>query len=211
LRFLVFVEGKTEHQVIGAFMRAWLNGKLEQNVGVQTVNLKGRGAFQTKIAGRVDYHLKQDRHGDIIGAVGLLDLYGGAEFPPNKTTASERYEWGVQHYEDIVGHRQFRMFFAVHETEAWLLSDPSIFPHGVQDRVQRNCSSHPEHVNFDKPPAKWLNEFYLSATNKAYKKVTDGKNLFARLDAKVVYGKCPYFKRVLDEMLDLARKALKEN
>jgi len=40
-----------------------------------------------------------------------------------------------------------------------------------------------------------------------YKKVTDGKDLFARLDPAIAINKCPYLKTMLEEMLTLAKAA----
>ncbi len=41
----------------------------------------------------------------------------------------------------------------------------------------------------------------------SYKKIVDGKALFANLDPNTVYDKCPKFKELLDEMLNLAQSA----
>jgi len=36
--------------------------------------------------------------------------------------------WGKKYFEEeIVNHPKYKHFFAVHETEAWLLSDTSLF------------------------------------------------------------------------------------
>jgi len=211
LRFLLFVEGKSEHKAIADFLRKWLNAKVGQNIGLQTVNLKGSGAFGRKILGKVSYHLGRDSKGEIVAAVGLLDLYGGADYPETKTSVQERYEWAVKHYEETVDDDRFRMFFAVHETEAWLLAEPGIFPQTVQGRIRKAWSQRPESVNFDHPPSDRLNDVYLSETRRAYRKVTDGTRLLGKLSPETVYERCPHFKCMLDTLLDLAKKALKEN
>ena len=43
---------------------------------------------------------------------------------------------------------KFRLFFAVHEFEAWLLSQPDIFPREIKNALQ-NRIAQPEQVNFD--------------------------------------------------------------
>jgi len=65
----------------------------------------------------------------------------------------------------------------------------------------------PEQVNFDEPPAKLLSALYNRRLKQDYKKVTDGKDLFARLDPAVAVNKCPHLKAMLEEMLTLARAA----
>ena len=66
----------------------------------------------------------------------------------------------------------------------------------------------PETVNFDEPPVDLLNRLYEEATGRSYKKVTYGGELFRKLDPKVVREKCPYFRQLADDLLELARKAL---
>jgi hypothetical protein len=64
---------------------------------------------------------------DIIGVIALLDLYDPTFYPKDKTTALERYHWAKEELERQVGHPKFRQFFAIHEVEAWLLSEPNLF------------------------------------------------------------------------------------
>ncbi len=207
MRFFLFAEGRTEQMGLGDFLARWLNARLSQPVGVRVVKLGGSGEFRKSIARRVDFHLRRDTRAEVIAAVGLLDLYEGAAYPPDRTTAEDRYEWGVRHYEGLVGNDGFRMFFAVHETEAWFLSDPGIFPSVVGEGVRRECATAPEAVDFDDPPAQRLRGVYRRALRKEYRKVVDGVRLFRKLDPRVAYDKCPYLGRMLDEMLRLAREA----
>jgi hypothetical protein len=74
-------------------------------------------------------HLEGPASQDIWEATGLLGL--GPTIFPEGLSASRRYEWGTDKIERDVGHRKFRMFFAVHEIEAWILSQPAILPAGV--------------------------------------------------------------------------------
>ena len=98
------------------------------------------------------------------------------------------------------------MFLAVHELEAWLLSDPGIFPAAVCQRL-KNDHREPEKVNFDRPPSKYLKELYLSSGKTGYKKTTEGKKLFSRLNPDLAHGECPHLAQMLDEMLRLAKEA----
>lgn len=138
--------------------------------------------------------------------IGLLDLYGPQFYPGHLTSASEKYEWAVRHIQREVGRDDFRMFFAVHEYEAWLLSEPTILPAQVRSAIPGRAEQ-PETVNFDEPPAKLLDRIYKARLKRTYKKTTYGKDLFARLDPAVAVQKCPYLKSMLEELLRLAKAA----
>ncbi len=151
-------------------------------------------------------HLEGPKQTEILAVIGLMDLYGPAFYPGHLSTADERHRWAKEHFEKQVGHDRFRMFFAVHEFEAWLLSHPEIFPRDIQN-LMRGKFGQPEKINFDQPPAKRLNQIYQQATRKNYKKTTYGKQLFAQLDPSIAVKKCPYLKAMLEEMLSLAKSA----
>ena len=74
-------------------------------------------------------------------------------------TASERYKWAKKDIENKIEESRFRQFFAVHETEAWLLSDPKIFPKNIRDAFPGKVQN-PETVNFNEPPSKLLEKLY---------------------------------------------------
>jgi hypothetical protein len=141
---------------------------------------------------------------EIVAVISLMDLSGPTVYPEVKTSALERYEWAKEEMERQVSHPQFRQFFAVHETEAWLLSSPAIFPMEVRKGIS---ARRPERVNFDEPPAKLLDRLYRRELKRHYKKVTGGRELFDRLSPSVAYEKCNYLKLMLDEMLVLAKEA----
>jgi hypothetical protein len=120
--------------------------------------------------------------------------------------AEARIAWATRRFESAVGHEGFRMFFAVHEIEACLLSDPRVFPREVASALLAG-GGRPEAVDFERPPAKLLDELYRTKLKTRYKKVTYGPSLFGKLDPEVAYGRCPNLKRMLDTMLELARRA----
>jgi hypothetical protein len=210
MRFILLVEGRTEHRVIGDFLGRWLNPQLRKRVGMDVVNLKNFGAFKNKAAERARDYLGGGEGRHVIAVIGLLDLYGPDRsdfYPLNKQSADERYDWGVAYFEQQVDNpSRFRMFFAVHELEAWLLSQPSVLPREVAERVARDRRD-PEKVNFNRPPAKMLRESYTQELHREYKKTVDGPRLFAQLDPETARQRCPHLKRLLDDMLALAKKA----
>jgi len=206
MRFTLFVEGHTENKAIPSFLKRWLDPKLSNPVGIKTVRFEGWPELVKDSPTKANLYLSQ---GNVIAVIALLDLYGSTIYPSNKNTATERYTWAKQYLEGKVGQHNFFQFFAVHEVEAWLLSDPSIFPTSIRPTVQK-ISKSPENVNNVRPPAKRLNEIYSKQINKRYKKVTYGKDLFSKLDPSVAYDNCPYLKELLDAMLKLAKDASEE-
>ncbi len=94
--------------------------------------------------------------------------------------ADERYDWAKREIERKVGNPKFRAFFSVHEVEAWLLSEPELFPAEVRNAFSGKITQ-PESVNFDEPPAKLLKRLYRDKLHNDYKKIVNGKDLFDRL------------------------------
>lgn len=200
------VEGRTERDSAAAFLKRWLDPQLREPVGIQTVSFDGYADLVRKMPTKAQMHLRGPKQREIVAVYGLLDLYGPTFYPADKTTAEERFAWGKEFFENEVSDPRFRVSFAVHEFEAWLLSQPEIFPVDVRQALSP-ASQHPEQVNFNRPPAKLLEQIYLQKTNRGYKKTTYGKQLFAKLDPIIATSKCPYLKLLLEEMLDLCRKA----
>ena len=189
-----------------SFLKDWLDPQLTQAAGIKVVNFHGNSQLVRKIVGKAQDYLDSPEAGEIIGVIGLLDLYGLDIFPPKLTTVKERHDWGVRHFEDQVKHARFRMFFAVHEFEAWILAQPDVLPRSVRDALPQTATI-PETIDFDEPPAKLLSKTYLRYTQKTYKKTTYGKQLFGKLDPNVVVAKCPYLRAMLGELLNMARAA----
>lgn len=206
MKFVLFVEGHTEQKVLPGFLKRWLDPQLSQPVRIKIVRFEGWRDYVEEIAKKAGLNLSGKAGADVIAGIGLLDLYGPTFYPAGASTAHQRYRWAKTHIESAVNHPNFRQHFAVHETEAWLLSDPSILPGPVAAALPPNCAQ-PETVNFYEPPAKLLDRLYRQRLTKPYKKVTDGANLFQAIAPAVAYGRCPYLRQLLDGMLTLARTA----
>ena len=203
MKLVLFVEGRTEKKVLGDFLKSWLDPRLSRPVGIKIVRSEGWSDYYDEIATRVSLNLSGKAGADVVAGIGLLDLFGPTFYPSHIRTADERYAWGKQHLEQRVGHPKFRQHFAVHETEAWLLAHPDL---PVKAALPGKCA-HPERVNFDEPPARLLTRLYRDKLRRPYKKVIDGSNLFQTLAPDPVTERCPYLKRMLEEMLALARDA----
>lgn len=142
-------------------------------------------------ASKTHWHLSNSpERGGVIAVIALLDLYGPTFYPGDKAAASERQAWVKAHMERMVGHSNFRQHFAAHETEARLLSEPDIFPKGVQEALEDKYPA-PEKVNSHNHPAKVLNELYKTRLKRSYRKTADGRDLFRKLDPRTAYAKCP--------------------
>lgn len=206
MKFVLFVEGRTEKKALPEFLKRWLDARLPRKIGIKVVRFEGWSDYHDEIAKKVELHLSGKTGADSIAGIGLLDLYGPTFYPDNKVTAAERYTWGKEYLEERVGHIRFRQHFAVHETEAWLLADPGILPSAVAKALPGKCAQ-PESVNFHEPPAKLLERLYREKLRKPYKKRIDGETLFANLSPDVAHAKCPYLQLLLKDMLSLAQQA----
>ena len=205
MNFVLFCEGPTEQGALPEFLRRWLNSKLTERVGVQPVLFSGWAEMVKDSPVKARLHLSNPK---VIAVVALLDLYGPTFYPSDRSTVDERFEWARAHLEKKVGDVRFRQYFAVHEVEAWLLSQPELLPAPVCRKLLPKATTQPETVNFNEPPAALLNRLYQEATGRGYKKRTFGAELFRKLDPEVVRDKCPYFRKLADDLVELAKQAI---
>jgi hypothetical protein len=203
VKFVLFVEGYTEKKALPAFLKRWLDPQLPRPVGMQTVRFEGWPELRKGVRKKAHLYLNGPQRDEILAVIGLLDLYGPTFYPGHLVNAEERNGWAKKEIEDEVDHPRFRQFFSVHEVEAWLLSQPELFPAKVRTALPGKVAQ-PESVNFQQPPAKLLEQLFKEKLKQTYKKITHGKNLFDKLDPSVAYNKCPHLKALLDEMLKLA-------
>ncbi len=206
MKSILFVEGPTEGKALPAFFKRWLDTQLTQPVGINTVKFDGWPELVHKVERKASFYFNRRDQQDIIAIISLIDLYGPTIYPNHILTAKERFDWLKHDLERKVDHPRFRQFFAVHETEAWLLSQPELFPAKVHNAFPGNVDQ-PETVNFHEPPAKLLERLYRDKLHSTYKKVVHGSTLFAQLDPQIAYDKCPKLKELPDEMLKLAKEA----
>lgn len=205
MRFILLVEGHTERNALAPFLKRWLDPRLTRPVGIRIDRFDGWQDFSRKAPKKAQDYLAAPDRDEIIAVIGLLDLYGPNCYPERLTTSEERHRWGVQDIERRVDHEKFRMFFAVHEVEAWILSQPDILPFKPSNPDVKRMNT-PEKVNFSEPPSYLLDRLFMASQRYHYKKTTHAIQLFSRLDPEVAYKKCPYLKETLDEMLKLAKE-----
>ncbi len=211
MKFLLFVEGQTEAEALPRFFRKWLDLRLPEPVSVQPIPFRGSGHYVKDIAQKVRSQMASKAGGEVIACVGLLDLYGLPETITQnhanwrKLSVAERVSRATQTLEQRVNHSKFRQFFAVHELEAWLLSQPELFPWTLK-RSLEPLALRPEEVNFTRPPAVRLGEIYRKE-GRDFKKTADSVTLFQRLDPHSAAQSCPYLREMLETLLTLAQEA----
>ena len=204
MKFVLFVEGDLEGKAFPEFLKRWLDPQLSNPVGIKPVRFEGWSDYVKETGKKVALNLSGHAGADVISAIGVLDLYGPTFYPAHSRTAAERLSWAKEQIERSVSNSNFRQHFAVHEAEAWLLSDPFIFPEQVGEALRGKVAS-PEDADFDEPPARLLERLYWEKLHRSYRKVIDGVSLFRRLAPGRAYERCPRLRFLLDCMLNLAR------
>lgn len=206
MRIVLFVEGHTEKQVLSPFLKKWLDVRVSRPLRIDCRQLGGVANYRKDVASRVRMVTGEPGAPKLICVAGLLDLHrAGFEYPRACRSARDRASWAAKEIQATVANPIFRQFFAVHELEAWLLSDSTIFRPPVQAAVR--AIAHPEEVDDTAPPAKWLDNQYRKQLKQSYKKTTDGRRFFSQLDPDVAATKCPHLKELLDALLTLAKDA----
>jgi len=194
------VEGETE-KFLPDFLTRWVRPRTTKPIAIKPVNFRGVGNYMTDFAKRSRLLLAQP---DVIAVVGLIDFYGsGLQYPDG--TIHQQYTWAKDILEKQVNKPRFRQHFAVHETEAWLLSDPNIFPREVALRLPKTTV--PETVNTRRPPSRRIRDLYRLRLNRTYNKPLEGSSLFGKLDPELAYEQCPHLKLLLDDFLVLTQRA----
>jgi len=202
MRFMVLVEGHMERMAVHGFLKKWLDARLDPPIGVRVRMFQGKDHYHRECPKVARAYLEGPNSRDIIGVVGLLDLYGPTWFPDRITDCIGRRAWATEEFERAVDDKRFRQFFAVHDVEAWLLSDPSLFSGPMRTAVSK--LKEPERVNFARPPSKVLSELFERHGQYGYAKTTVGRNLLSRLDPEAAARKCPALRELLDAMLRMA-------
>ncbi len=205
MKFILFVEGQTEKNSIADLIKRWVDPRLSKPVRISVIAFRGFGEYLSEIKTRAELYLTGREKDEIIAVIGLIDLYGPTFFPSG-LSFKQKATWGKNYIEKHVSHPKFRQYFAVHETEAWLLAHPEILPQTVRESLPGRCAQ-PETVNTNEPPSKLLGRLYRDRLNRDYRKTIDGKNLFLRCDPIKVAEQCPHFAQLLMDLEQLARDA----
>ncbi|MHC1791600.1 DUF4276 family protein [Solidesulfovibrio sp.] len=202
MKIVLLVEGHTERETLRKFFQGWLKGKVEPLPAVSVVNTKGCDNHVKDCAQKASLYLNES---DVLAVIGLLDLHGPT-YPGHCATVDQKRAYLRDRLEKEVGSPNFRQHFAIHELEAWLLSDPDIFPAEVKKAVAKK-NARPEALQGNDLPSKLLERLYLEKTKRDYKKRAHGAELFSKLDPDRAAAKCPALKALLDDLLAFAQAA----
>ena len=202
MKIVLLVEGDTEKSVLPGFFKRWLKGKAEPLPAIVAVNTKGCDNHVKECAKKASMHLTAP---DVLAVIGLLDLHGPT-YPGHCATPEQKCAHLRERLQAEVGSPNFRQHFAIHELEAWLLSDPDIFPTEVKKALAKK-SARPEAFCDNDLPSKLLGRLYREKTKREYKKRSHGAELFSRLDPDRAAAKCPALKALLDDLLAFALAA----
>lgn len=220
MKFALLVEGKTEDLGVASFLSGWLNQYFQpgSQVGIRTIGHRGWARLVLELPEKVRQILTDPRSRDeTIAVLSLLDLYGPDFWPAEVHSVEDKCRWGTGHMISLVRNHfdacglpaalaeKYRHYFAVHETEAWLIAQPGLFPRPVATALQRH--EPPEKVNFNNPPAELLEGLYIRHDLGAYKKATVARKLFRDIDPNEAARKCPYLEAMLADMRGMALAA----
>jgi hypothetical protein len=201
VNIVLIVEGDSDKRALRPFLQRWLNGKTSQTVAIDVVNVKGFGNYFNKCPSKATLHLKNPN----VAVIGLLDLHG-PDYPNHCKTSDKQCTHLRQDMQQKVGSDRFRQHFAIHELEAWLLSDPTIFPPDVEKALAKKVTN-PESLQAKDLPNKLLERLYLEKMRRDYKKRVHGPALFTKLDPTLAAKKCPALAALLDDLLTFATSA----
>ena len=199
MKLAIFVEGQTEY-CLREFLSRWLEQQKIRGIGINLRPFKGAGDYLDGIERSAKLALQTP---GVLAAIGIVDFYGSTLKYPDGPVATQ-YQWAKQQLERKVNHPNFRQHFAVHETEAWLLSDPTVFPVEIRGDLPK---APPESVNHQNPPGRRLKNLYQRRLGRKYKKPIEGASLFRNLDPEIAYQRCLQLRLLLDDVLALATSA----
>jgi hypothetical protein len=200
MRFVFIVEGKTEMVSLQQFFERFLLGRGISGIRVDFRNRKTASAvfreapqFACDLIGAPD-------SADIVAVYSLMDLFNAGIFPRKGMNVEERCDWATSDMHARYSDPRYRHFFAVFETEAWLLSDPDCFTDAMRNDL-KSLKARPETVNDISGPADRIGDSYLKRHNRKYIKPEQGRTFFQKLDPEKAYQSCPTLRLLLDDML----------
>ncbi|MGZ5474233.1 MAG: DUF4276 family protein [Thermoanaerobaculia bacterium] len=198
MRVVLFVEGHTERSAVPDLLKRWADARLPRPVRIAPVRFQGWQHYAKDIATKASLALREP---STVG-IGVLDLYGPTFYPAKVSSVRDRYAWAKKKFEDAVGSDRFVQHFAVHETEAWILAEPTVLPPDIRSAIPRKD---PETVNFDEAPSRLLARLYRDRLKRRYQKLIDGVPMLQRVSPDIVYERCEHFRLLADDLLRLAR------
>ena len=72
MRFILFCEGHTEHRALPAFLKRWLDPRLNAPVGIKPVRFDGWAELIDDAPRKADLYLSGSQSHDVVGVIGWL-------------------------------------------------------------------------------------------------------------------------------------------
>jgi hypothetical protein len=209
LRFVLLVEGPSEKLALPQFFKRWLDERFLVPIDIKAIVRTGAANVCEEAPKDVPKLLNALNAPELVGIISICDLASELPFLNPSKSKTERIEIATKFMLDKVDHDKYRHFFIVHELEAWLLSNPTIFGKELGSEVSKKIKKNPEEINDKKPPAKLLDEVFFAKTGRNYedRKPETCANAFRKLDVEKAYAACPSLAAILDEMLSMALAA----
>jgi hypothetical protein len=193
-RIAILVEGATEKAfkpALQAFLEKSLSGEMPR---LDMLPYDGRIPTGDKLR-RVVTNLLNERADAVIA---LTDVYTGTkprEFSDAEDAKKKMRAW-------VGEEARFFPHVALHDFEAWLLP----FWKKIQELAGSNKRppGNPEQVNHGKPPAKYLQEVFLSGSKgRSYVKPRDAARILRGQDLAKAAKDCPELRKFLDTIMHL--------
>jgi hypothetical protein len=193
LKIALIVEGQTEKAFLPR-LRSFLLRRLEGDPPkLRVAKQAGRVPKGEKLK-KIVTNLLSDGADAVIA---LTDVYTGQrEFKDADDAIRQMTRWVGQ-------NPQFRAHAVQYEFEAWLLPYWEVIQR-LSGSDRRKPSEHPETVNHDKPPSRWISEAYRTGSRREdYVKARDVTKILEGQDLEFAARECPQLRAFLNTILDL--------
>ncbi|MDR2208524.1 MAG: DUF4276 family protein [Azoarcus sp.] len=225
IRLKILVEGPSEEVFVKQVLAPHLKQHKVNVTPVIIVTKKRVDGYEHRGGGlswkKVLEHLRYlANDSDAIST--LFDFYGlPKKFPGYREACAEQNPRnGVEVLEERLAqefkHPNFIPFFALHEFETWLFSDPDTVATYFGEPVLANelrkavqGAVEPEFINhgIKTHPKKRLDDM-LDKLSLAYKETSDGPILMSNIGISTVRSACPHFSGWLDRLEQLGKMAI---
>ncbi|HUU85185.1 MAG TPA: DUF4276 family protein [Phycisphaerae bacterium] len=197
MRIVVLCEGKTE-KVLKPALSEWLGEQLPKTstgTGIDTKPVHHQ-LVGAKFRRQVELNCARN---DVLGVIGLTDVYGAFESAASAKAALEESVAGCPN----VG--KFRPHVALFELEAWLMPFWDDIAKSIGVKAKKPGVK-PEAINHEKPPSKHLKELFRQAKQprRNYDKVRHAWKWLTAERLGRAAEVCPELKAFLNSLLELA-------
>jgi len=195
MRIVVLCEGKTE-KVLKPALSEWLGEHLPKTgtgIDAKPVHHKLVGA---KFRRQVELNCARN---DVLGVIGLTDVYGVFESGVQAKEALREAVAGCNHVEKFWGH------VAQFELEAWIMPFWDDIAKSIGVKAKKPGEK-PEEINHEKPPSKHLKELFRRAKQprRNYDKVRHAWQWLTAKNLQTAAESCPELRAFLNSILKLA-------